>query len=98
MMDMFFPPGASEHAYAIDRIVDWVHILMFVLFVGWGAFFTYVLFRFRKGKNPKANYHGTGGKASKYVEVGIAIAEVVSAHRLLDSALGGAGQRVPARV
>jgi len=77
MMDMFFPPGASEHAYAIDRIVDWVHILMFVLFIGWGAFFTYVLFRFRAGKNPKANYHGTGGKASKYIEVAIAVAEVV---------------------
>jgi len=77
MMDLFFPPGASQHAASIDQMVNWVHILMFVLFVGWSAFFIYVLSRFRKGKNPKANYHGTPGKTSKYVEVGVAIAEVV---------------------
>ena len=77
MMDMFFPPGASAHAASIDRMVDWVHILMLILFVAWGAYFLYVLARFRRGKNPKANYHGTKGKASKYAEVGVALAEVV---------------------
>jgi cytochrome c oxidase subunit 2 len=77
MMDMFFPPGASAHAHEIDRMVDWVHILMFVLFIGWGIFFAYVLARFRESKHPKASYSGTTGKANKFLEVGVAIAEVV---------------------
>ena len=51
MMEMFFPPGASAHAADIDRMVDWVHLLMLPLFVGWIAYFVYVLVRFRKGKN-----------------------------------------------
>ncbi len=77
MMEMFFPPGASAHAAGIDRMVDWVHILMALLFVGWIVFFAYVLVRFRKGKNPKADYRGTSGKVNKVVEVGVCIAEVV---------------------
>jgi len=77
MMDFFFPPGASAHAAGIDRMVDWVHVLMAILFIAWGAYFLYVLARFRSGKNPKANYRGTAGKASKYAEVAVAIAEVI---------------------
>ncbi len=77
MMEMFFPPGASAHAAGIDRMVDWVHILMLPLFVGWIVFFVYVLIRFRKGRNPQANYRGPSGKANKIVEVGVCIAEVV---------------------
>jgi cytochrome c oxidase subunit 2 len=50
---------------------------MAVLFVGWGVFFLYVLLRFRRGANPKANYAGAHGKFSKGVEVAIVIAEMV---------------------
>ena len=77
MMEMFFPPGASAHAAGIDRMVDWVHILMLPLFVGWIVFFVCVLIRFRKGRNPQANYRGASGKANKVVEIGVCIAEVV---------------------
>ena len=77
MMEMFFPPGASAHAAGIDRMVDWVHILMLLLFVGWITFFVYVLARFRKGRNPQADYRGTSGKPNKYAEIGVAIAEVI---------------------
>ena len=38
---------------------------MLVLFVGWGTFYVFVLFRFRKGANPKANYVGAKGKVAK---------------------------------
>jgi len=48
-----------------------------VLFVGWGAFFLYVLARFRRGANPQANYHGAKGKISKGLEVAVAVVEVV---------------------
>ena len=48
------PPQASTHAAEIDHMTVLVHWLMVVLFVGWGAFFVFVLFRFRKGANPTA--------------------------------------------
>jgi len=47
------------------------------MFVGWGLFFIYVLFRFRKGANPKASYTGAKGKISKGTEVAVAIVEVI---------------------
>jgi cytochrome c oxidase subunit 2 len=50
---------------------------MLVLFVGWGAYFLYVLMRFRSGANPRANYAGAKGKVSKGLEVAVAIIEAV---------------------
>jgi cytochrome c oxidase subunit 2 len=54
-----------------------VHWLMLVMFVGWGLFFVFVLFRFRKGANPKASYAGAKGKISKGTEVAVAVIEVI---------------------
>jgi cytochrome c oxidase subunit II len=71
------PAAASAHAGEIDQMVAIVHWLMLVLFVGWGAFFLFVLFRFRRGANPNASYTGAKGKLSKGLEVAIAIVEVV---------------------
>jgi len=71
------PAAASAHAGEIDQMMVLVHWLMAVLFVGWGVFFLYVLLRFRRGANPKANYAGAHGKFSKGVEVAIVIAEMV---------------------
>jgi cytochrome c oxidase subunit 2 len=71
------PIAASTHAGEIDEMLVLVHWLMLVLFVGWGAFFVYVLFRFRRGANPKASYVGAKGKVSKGLEIGIAIIEII---------------------
>lgn len=71
------PPQAATHAGEIDHMIVLVHWLMLVLFVGWGAFFVFVLFRFRKGANPKASYTGAKGKFAKGLEVGVAVVEVV---------------------
>ena len=71
------PPQASTHAGEIDHMIVLVHWLMLVLFVGWGAFFLFVLFRFRKGANPKADYVGAKGKIAKGTEIGVAIVEVI---------------------
>jgi cytochrome c oxidase subunit 2 len=49
---------------------------MLVLFVGWGAFFAFVLFRFRSGRNPKASYAGTRGRFASVVEVGVLASEI----------------------
>jgi cytochrome c oxidase subunit II len=71
------PVQASAHAAEIDQMISLVHWLMAVLFVGWGLFFVYVLFRFRRGANPKASYTGAKGKMSKGLEVAVAIVEVI---------------------
>ena len=71
------PVQASTHAAEIDQMTTLVHWLMLILFVGWGAFFVFVLVRFRKGANPTANYAGAKGKISKGLEVAVAVIEVV---------------------
>lgn len=71
------PEQASTHAGEIDQIIGLVHWLMLVLFVGWGIYFVYVLFRFRASANPKADYHGTKGKASKGIELAVVVVEMV---------------------
>jgi cytochrome c oxidase subunit II len=71
------PAQAATHAADVDHMMGLVHWLMLVLFVGWGAFFVYVLFRFRKGANPKADYVGAKGKFAKSVELGVVVAEIV---------------------
>ena len=71
------PSAASAHAGQVDSVIGWVHLLMLVLFVGWGAFFFYVLVRFRRRRNPRANYEGTHSHVSRYFEVAIAVIEVV---------------------
>jgi cytochrome c oxidase subunit 2 len=69
------PGRASAHAADIDFMMSLVHWLMLFLFVGWGAYFIYVLFRFRASNNPTASYEGTDGKYSKYQEVAVILAE-----------------------
>jgi cytochrome c oxidase subunit 2 len=73
----YMPIQASAHAAEIDHMTILVHWLMLVLFVGWGAFFVFVLFRFRSGANPRASYTGAKGKISKGLEVAVAVIEVV---------------------
>ena len=58
-------------------MISLVHWLMLVLFVGWGIFFVYVLFRFNRRSNPRASYAGAKGKLSKGLEVGIVVVEMV---------------------
>lgn len=69
------PPAAAAHAGEIDAMMGVIHILMAILFVGWGAFFAYTLFRFRRARNPIADYAGVKSKASTYLEVAVAVAE-----------------------
>src|SRR3954453_6147543 len=71
------PPAASAHAADLDNMTVLVHWLMLVLFVGWGLFFLFVLFRFRRGANPIASYTGAKGKFAKSTEIAVAVIEVV---------------------
>jgi cytochrome c oxidase subunit II len=71
------PIAASAHAAEVDHMTVLVHWLMLVLFVGWGAFFAFVLVRFRKGANPRADYTGAKGKFAKSVELLVVVAEAI---------------------
>lgn len=72
---LFLPDLASEHGATVDRMIAAVHILMLLLFVGWAAYFVFVLFRFRAKANPKANPQGAKGTISKWIEGGVVVAE-----------------------
>jgi cytochrome c oxidase subunit II len=71
------PVAASSHAGDVDRLMVLVHWLMLVLLVGWGAFFAYVLVRFRRGRHPQASYHGVRGRWSTWIEGGVLAAEIL---------------------
>ncbi len=71
------PPLASAHGGEIDFMIFLLHVLVLILFIGWGIFFVIVLLKFNRFKNPKANYHGVTNHYSTYIEVGVAIAEIV---------------------
>src|SRR5919109_3519493 len=71
------PPLAATHGGQIDNLIGWIHIFMLILFVGWGAFFTFVLIRFRRSRHPVANYTGVKSHASSYLEGGVLVVEMV---------------------
>jgi len=71
------PVLASEHGRQIDDLIIYVHWLMILLFVGWLAYFAYALFRFRRSRNPRADYHGVKSHFSTYVELAVAVVEGV---------------------
>src|SRR5437667_5038895 len=70
-------PIATTHGLQIDNLIGWIHIFMLILFVGWGGFFLYAVFRFRKSRNPVADYRGVTSNRSVYSEIGVAVVEAV---------------------
>ncbi len=77
MMERWLPPNAAAHGAQIDGALSWVHILMAILFVGWMAFFVYVLWRFRRSRKPVASHTGAKSHASSWLEGGVAVAEAI---------------------
>ena len=71
------PLLATAHGQQIDNLIGWIHIFMFVLFIGWGGFFLYALMRFRRSRNPVANYAGVTSHASSYLEGAVLVIEMV---------------------
>jgi cytochrome c oxidase subunit 2 len=76
-MSRLIPIAASAHADAIDRITTLVHLLMLVLFVGWSIYFVWVLFRYRRAHQPRAQAAGARGRIAFWTEIGVVVAETV---------------------
>src|SRR3954468_9016324 len=87
------PVEASQHAAQIDHMTILVHWLMLLLFVGWGAYFAFVLVRFRSGANPKASYEGVKSHMASYIEWLVAGIELVL---IVAFAIPAGGSRVDA--
>src|SRR5215210_4271930 len=71
------PPNASEHGYQIDHILEFSHWFMAMLFIGWSAFFTYVLIRFRRSRHPVADHEGVKSGISTHLEFAVVLIEAV---------------------
>lgn len=73
----WLPPNVSLHGDEIDGMINLIHWFMLVLFVGWSIFIVYCLVRFRQRPNHVAVYEPVKAKFSKWLEVGVAVAEAV---------------------
>ena len=71
------PPLASQNGQDVDNLIIYVHWLMLALFIGWIIYFFYAVNRFRRSRNPKADYVGVTGHTSTYLELGVVVAEAV---------------------
>lgn len=71
------PFDASLTGHRIDEVISLVHVLMLILFVGWGIFFILALVKFRRSKHPKATYAGVKSHVSTWLEAGVALFEAV---------------------
>jgi cytochrome c oxidase subunit 2 len=71
----FMPPDLSTHGREIDSLMWWVHIVMALLFVGWGAFFVWTLIRFRQRRNARADHAGVQSHFPKYHEGAVVVVE-----------------------
>ncbi len=65
------PPNASSHGYQIDHILEFCHWFMGALFIGWSAFFIFVLIRFRKRRQPGADHMGVRSGISTHLEFSV---------------------------
>ncbi len=70
-------PNHSEHGKEIDHMLNFCHWFMLILFVGWTTYFLFTVIRFRKSRQPKADYHGVRSHLSTHLEVGVVIIEAV---------------------
>jgi cytochrome c oxidase subunit 2 len=70
-------PNASEHGFAIDTMMEMLFWFMLVLFMGWGSFYAYTLWRFHHKRHPKALYAGAASHLPSKLEGGIFVFEIV---------------------
>jgi cytochrome c oxidase subunit 2 len=71
------PANFSEHGFQIDHIIEFCHWFMGALFIGWLSYFIFVLWRFRKSRNPVANHEGVTSGISTHLEFAVVLIEAV---------------------
>jgi cytochrome c oxidase subunit 2 len=71
----WLPPDFSKHGSQIDSLMSTVHWFMLLLFVGWGIYFVWVLYKFRARPGHTAVYQPVKAMFSKYIEAGVVVFE-----------------------
>jgi cytochrome c oxidase subunit 2 len=73
----WLPADFSTHGGGIDAIINFLHVFMVLLFVGWGAFMIYCLVKFRARPGHKATYAPIKAKPSKGIEIVVVLVEFI---------------------
>ncbi len=73
----WLPPDVSTNGWVVDELLSLIHWFMLALFVGWSIFIIYCLLRFRARDGHTAVYEPIKAAFSKWLEVGVAVAEGV---------------------
>lgn len=73
------PPNIAKQGYAQqgDRLINFLHVFMLAMFVGWSVFIAYCLVRFRQRPGSSADSRPIKAKPSKYSEIAVAVVEAV---------------------
>jgi cytochrome c oxidase subunit 2 len=71
------PPYYSAHGGEIDHLIIDIHVMMVVLFVFWGGYFAYALFRFRGRRSQRASYEGMRSQWPLYSVAVVMILEFI---------------------
>ncbi len=77
LLDGLMPKDISTHGYQIDRLLEYLHWFMLLIFIGWAIFLTYTLVKFRARQGHKASYDEIKAKPSKYAEIFVVAFELV---------------------
>ena len=67
----WLPVDASAHGWQIDRLISTLHVFMALLFVGWGGYFVYCLFRYRARPGHSATHALPKARFTTWVEGGV---------------------------
>src|SRR5688572_13590130 len=70
------PKNVSTHGEEIDTLMSVLHWFMLLLFVGWGLYLVYALWRFRERPGHKSDLADHHFKFPTYVEAGIVLVEL----------------------
>ena len=76
-MTRYLPLPASAHAADIDGMLSHVHVMILVLFAGWAAYFLFVLWRFRSGRQSLSAAQGARGRIAMAIFAIVVISESV---------------------
>lgn len=71
------PDDVSADGYMIDHMMEFCLWFMVILFVGWTLFFLFILWKFRRGRNKQAQYHGFRAKWTTHAELAVILVEAV---------------------
>jgi cytochrome c oxidase subunit 2 len=71
----WLPIDVSAHGGQIDSLIRVLHWFMLVLFVGWGIYFVWALWKFRARQGHAATYQPVKATISKYLEAGVVVFE-----------------------